>query len=158
MFWETATILSEYKDGKQGFSAFWYWVWSNFVLVWEIVGNVRNRIGLAKHLWKNKISLLVRWPSRLSSLKFRSKRSGGLVRTSLPQQQYRVRLTTCNSSLFLFNCFPSAQQIAVKRLLLVITTPRSSTRRFANDLAPRLSNRRMHQLGSGPCRASGYRL
>ena len=36
---------------------------------------------------------------------------------------------------------------------LVITTLRSSTGSFANDLAPRLSNRRMHQLGSGPCRA-----
>ena len=34
---------------------------------------------------------------------------------------------------------------------LVIMTPRSSTRSFANDLAPHRSNRRMHQLGSGPC-------
>ena len=40
-----------------------------------------------------------------------------------------------------------------EKTALVITTPRSSTRSFANDLAPRLSNRRMHQLGSGPCRA-----
>jgi len=31
---------------------------------------------------------------------------------------------------------------------LVITSPRSSTRSFANDLVPRLSNRKMHQLGS----------
>ena len=37
-----------------------------------------------------------------------------------------------------------------EKTALVITT-RSSTWSFANDLAPGLSNRRMHQLGSGPC-------
>ncbi|CAK8685093.1 unnamed protein product [Clavelina lepadiformis] len=35
---------------------------------------------------------------------------------------------------------------------LVITTPRSSTRSFANDLAPRLSNRRVNRRGSHTCR------
>ena len=40
-----------------------------------------------------------------------------------------------------------------KKILTVGTTIWPSTRSFANDLAPPLLIRRMHQLGSGPCRA-----
>jgi len=40
-----------------------------------------------------------------------------------------------------------------EKTAVVIRTSRSSTRSFANDLATRLSNRRMHLPGSAPCRA-----
>ena len=56
IFWETATILSEYRDGRKArFSVLWWCYQSEFLVYFErTLENLRDRSGFSKHL-KNTV-------------------------------------------------------------------------------------------------------